>query len=63
MKQSISLLTVLAALVLAAGLIETQPLISLGLVGIMAAAAYIGKLDKRRVTYEDIERRCRNGKN
>lgn len=51
-----------AALILAAGLIETQPLVSFALLAVMAASAYIGRLDKKRVTVEDIERRCRRVK-
>lgn len=54
---------VLAALILAAGLIETQPVISFGLLAIMGAAAYIGRLDKRRVSCADIERKWNHAEN
>ena len=53
---------VLAALIVAAGIVETQPLVSLGLLAVIAAAAYIGRLDKRRVSVEEIERRWGNAK-
>ena len=62
MKQTICTLIVLAALVTAAGLIETQTLVSLGLIAVIAAAAYIGRLDKKRVSVEEIERRWSNVK-
>lgn len=62
-KQTICMIIVGAALILAAGLIETQPVISFGLLAIMGAAAYIGRLDKRRVTCADIERRWNDAKN
>ena len=62
MKQSICMTIVLAALIVAAGIVETQPLVSLGLLAVIAAAAYIGRLDKRRVSVEEIERRWGNAK-
>ena len=63
MKQTICTLIVLAALVTAAGVVETHTLVSLGLLGVIAAAAYFGRLDKRRVSVEEIERRWGNAKN
>ena len=62
-KQTICMIIVGAALILAAGLIETQPVISFGLLAIMGAAAYIGRLDKRRVTCADVERRWNHAEN
>ena len=60
-KQSICLIAALGLFLAAAAVIETHPLISLALVAAMAAAMYIGRLGRRRVTVEDIERRCKNG--
>lgn len=61
--QEICCLAVLGLFILAAGLIETRPLISLALVAAMIIPICIGRLDKKRVTVEDIERRCRNAEN
>lgn len=63
LKQTICTMIVLAALILAAGLIETQPVVSFALLAIMGAAAYIGRLDKRRVSCADVERRWTHAEN
>lgn len=62
-RQTICTLAALGLFIFAAGLVEKQPLWSLVLAAAMAAAMYIGRLGRRRVTAEDIERRCKNGKN
>ena len=62
-KQSVCLLAALGLFLAAAAVIEAHPLISLVLVVAMVVPMYIGRLDKKRVTVDDIERRCRNGKN
>ena len=62
-KQSVCLIAVLGLFLAAAAVIETHPLISLVLVAAIVVPMYIGKLDKKRVTVDDIERQCRNGKN
>lgn len=62
-KQSVCLLAALGLFLAAAAVIEAHPLISLVLVVAMLVPMYIGRLDKKRVTVDDIERRCRNGKN
>ena len=60
-KQEICVIIAGVELLLAAGLIETQPAIALILTAAMAISAFVGKLDKRRLTVKDIERRCKNG--
>lgn len=62
-KQEICVIIAAIEFLFAAGLIETQPLIALILTAAMAASAIIGKLDKRRLSVKDIERRCSNAKN
>lgn len=62
-RQTICTLAALGLFILAAGLIETRPLISLALVAAMIVPAHIGRLDKERVTAEDIERRITDAKN
>lgn len=62
-KQSVCLLAALGLFLAAAAVIEAHPLISLVLVVAMLVPMYIGRLDKKRVTVDDIERQCRNGKN
>ena len=62
-KQSVCLLAALGLFLAAAAVIEAHPLISLVLVVAMLVPMYIGRLDKKRVTVDDIERQCRTGKN
>ena len=62
-KQSICLLAALGLFLAAAAVIEAHPLISLVLVVAMLVPMYIGRLDKKRVTAADIERRYGNAKN
>ena len=62
-KQSVRLLASLGLFLAAAAVIEAHPLISLVLVAAMVVPMYIGRLDKKRVTAADIERRYGNAKN
>ena len=62
-KQSICLLAALALFLAAAAVIEKRWIISLVLVVAMLVPMYIGRLDKKRVTAADIERRYGNAKN
>lgn len=63
MKQSICMIAALALFLLSAGYIEKLPAVSLVLLALMAIPMYIGRLDKKRVTAADIERRYGNAKN
>ena len=62
-KQEICAVTVFALFLAAAGMIETQTVISFLCLAAMLPAIIIGRLDSRRVTCRDIERRCGNAKN
>lgn len=62
-RQTICTLAALGLFILAAGLIEKHADWSLVLVAAMIVPVVIGRLDKKRVTCADIERRCRHGKN
>ncbi len=62
-KQKVCTGIVALALLLAAGTIETTPAAALIMLMIMGAAIVAGGLDKKRVTVEDIERRCRDAAN
>lgn len=61
--QSVCLIAALALFIVGAGLIETQTVCGLTLLALMPIPMYIGKLDKKRVSAADIERRCRDAEN
>ena len=61
-KQEICTTTAGALFILAAGMIGTQPGISFLLLAAMLPVMIVGKLDARRVTCRDVERRCGNAK-
>lgn len=62
-KQSVCLIAALGLFLAAAAVIEKHWIISLVLVVAMVVPMYIGRLDKKRVTAADIERRYGNAKN
>ena len=62
-KQEICAVIAAVELLFAAGTIDNYPGTAFALLAAMIIPVVIGKLDKRRVTCADIERRCRNAKN
>ena len=62
-KQSVCLIAALTLFLAAAAVIETHFDWSLVLTAAMLIPMYIGRLDGKRVTVEDIERRCRDAEN
>lgn len=62
-KQSICIIAAIVMFIIAAGMVETRPLISFLLITAISVPFMIGRLEKKRVTCEDIERRCSNAKN
>lgn len=62
-KQEICAVIAAIEFLFAAGMIDKHPVIAFVLITAMIIPVVIGKLDKRRVTCADIERRCGNAKN
>lgn len=62
-KQSICIIAAIVMFIIAAGIIETHTGWSLVLLAGIGALIVVGRLEKKRVTCEDIERRCSNAKN
>jgi PIN domain nuclease of toxin-antitoxin system len=61
-KQEVCAITAGALFIAAAGTVETLPAVSFALIAAMVLPIVLGKLGKRRLTCEDIERRCRRAK-
>lgn len=61
-RQEVCAVTAGVLFIAAAGTVETLPAVSLALIAAMALPIVLGKLGKRCLTCEDIERRCRRAK-
>lgn len=56
LKQKIAIAIAAVSFILAAGLIETRPIISVVLVLVMGGAVVVGGLDRKRTSYKMIIR-------
>lgn len=54
LKQKICVILCAVMFIIAAGIVETNPLISALLIAGMAGVAIVGKLDKRRTTVKEV---------
>lgn len=62
-KQNICAAVACAEFIAAAGIIETRPGVALALIAAMTVPMIVGRLDRKRLSSGDIERRCGNAKN